>query len=155
MTQNGIVLVVSVSIIKDNEVLIIKENIHKWNFPSGRIELGEDILYAACREVKEETGFDVKLTSTTGIYNFISSTNNQVILFHFIGEITGGSLKLEEDTIIDSKWVKVSDLMIFDNKELREASVIKQIVNRLLNQKIHSLTIFNDQLCNGLQVIID
>jgi 8-oxo-dGTP diphosphatase len=43
---------------------------NKWNFPSGRIELGEDILDAARREVKEETGYDVKITGTTGIYNF-------------------------------------------------------------------------------------
>ncbi|MCM3570628.1 NUDIX hydrolase [Neobacillus mesonae] len=51
MTQNPIVLVVSVSIIKDERVLMIKENklnvINKWNFSSGRIEPGEDILYAA------------------------------------------------------------------------------------------------------------
>lgn len=151
MTENGIVLVVSVSIIKDDEVLIIKENkpfaINKWNFPSGHIEYKEDILDAACREVKEETGLDVKLTGTTGIYNFISSSNDQVILFHFTGEITGGSLKIEEDEIIDSKWIKVTELMNFDNNDLREASVIRQIVDRLLNQKVHSITVFNDQLC--------
>lgn len=152
MTQNGIVLVVSVSIIKDNEVLIIKENkpsaINKWNFPSGRIEHKEDILNAACREVKEETGFYVKLTGTTGIYNFISSANNQVILFHFTGEITGGSLKIEEDEILDSKWIKVSELMDLDNNELRDGSVTKQIVNRVLNRKFHPITIFNEQLFN-------
>lgn len=151
MTEKGIVLVVSVSIIKDDEVLIIKENkpfaINKWNFPSGHIEYKEDILDAACREVKEETGLDVKLTGTTGIYNFISSSNDQVILFHFTGEITGGSLKIEEDEIIDSKWIKVTELMNFDNNDLREASVIRQIVDRLLNQKVHSITVFNDQLC--------
>jgi len=77
MTQNEIVLVVSVSIIKNNEVLMIKEDkpsaINKWNFPSGRIEQGEGILSASCREVKEETGYDVKLSKTTGIYNFIVS----------------------------------------------------------------------------------
>jgi 8-oxo-dGTP diphosphatase len=132
--------------------LIIKENkptaLNKWNFPSGRIELKEDILYAASREVKEETGFDVKLNGTTGIYNFISSSNNQVILFHFTGEITGGSLKIEEDEIVDSKWIKISELINLDNKELRDASVTKQIVNRLLNQEFHSLTVFNEQLCN-------
>lgn len=152
MTQNGIVLVVSVSIIKDDKVLIIKENkpsaINKWNFPSGRIENKEDILNAACREVKEETGFDVKLTGTTGIYNFNSSSNNQVILFHFTGEITGGSLKLEEAEIIDSKWIEVSELKKFDNAELRESSVIRQIVEKLINQKVHSITVFNEQLCN-------
>jgi ADP-ribose pyrophosphatase YjhB (NUDIX family) len=152
MTQNGIVLVVSVAIIKNNEVLMIKENkpsaINKWNFPAGRIEHKEDILYAACREVKEETGFDVKLTGITGIYNFISSSNNQVILFHFTGEITGGSLKIEEEEIVDSKWIKVSELLNLDNKDLRDASVTKQIANRLLNQDVHSIAVFNEQLCN-------
>lgn len=150
MTQKDIVLVASVSIIKGDKVLIIKENkpfaVNKWNFPSGRIEYKEDILDAACREVKEETGFDVKLTSTTGVYNFISSSNDQVILFHFNGEIIGGSLRIEEDVIIDSKWIMVSELMNFDNNELREASVIRQIVDRIVNQQVHPITIFNDRL---------
>ncbi|MBS4192601.1 NUDIX hydrolase [Bacillus sp. FJAT-49705] len=148
MTQNGIVLVASVSIFKDNEVLIIKENkptaIDKWNFPSGRIKNGEDILYTACREVKEETGLDVKLNSTTGVYNFISSTNDQVILFHFTGEITGGSLNLEEDEIIDSKWIKVNDLMKFKDEELREPRVQKKIINNLLRENLHSISLFSD-----------
>ncbi|TFI48809.1 NUDIX domain-containing protein, partial [Diaphorobacter sp. DS2] len=72
MTQNEIVLVVSTSIIQEGKVLVIKENKatvkNKWNFPSGHVEKEEDILEAACREVKEETGLDVKLTHTTGIY---------------------------------------------------------------------------------------
>jgi 8-oxo-dGTP diphosphatase len=148
MAQNGIVLVVSVSIFKDEEVLMIKENkpsaMNKWNFPSGRIESGEDILYAARREVKEETGFDVELTSTTGVYNFVSSAGNQVILFHFTGEVTGGSLNIEEDEIIDNKWMKVSHLVNFDNEELRDPSVIKQIVNSLLDKNFYSINIFKD-----------
>jgi 8-oxo-dGTP diphosphatase len=150
MDQNSIVLVVSVSILNDEEVLIIKENkptaFDKWNFPSGRIEYGEDILNAARREVKEETGFDVKLNNTTGIYNFISSTNDQVILFHFTGEVTGGSLNLEEDEILDSKWIKLNDLMKFDNKEIREASVLKKIVDNLLKENLYSISIYSENL---------
>lgn len=150
MDQNSIVLVVSVSILNDEEVLIIKENkptaFDKWNFPSGRIEYGEDILNAARREVKEETGFDVKLNNTTGIYNFISSTNNQVILFHFTGEVTGGSLNLEEDGILDSKWIKLNDLMKFDNIEIREASVLKKIVDNLLKENLYSISIYSENL---------
>ncbi|MDP4170519.1 MAG: NUDIX domain-containing protein [Bacillota bacterium] len=152
MTQNGIILVVSVSIIKNNEVLIIKENkpsvINKWNFPSGHIEQGEDIIAAACREVKEETGYEVKLSKTTGIYNFISNTNHQVILFHFIGEILGGSLKLEETEIIDSKWIPISELLKMENEELRDANVIKQIVEALLSGKFHSMNVFKEKLSN-------
>ncbi|MEK4076943.1 NUDIX hydrolase [Paenibacillus xylanexedens] len=96
MTQNRIVMVVSVSITHNDKIHMIKENKasvkHTWNFPSGRVKHGEDILEAARREVKEETGFDVTLTATTGVYNFISSTNHQVVLFHFKGTIVGGAL---------------------------------------------------------------
>lgn len=150
MTQNGMVLVVSISVFKDDKVLIIKENktnaINKWNFPSGRIEYGEDILYSARREAKEETGFDVEINSTTGVYNFISSTNHQVILFHFNAEVVGGSLYLEEEGIIDSKWIKISDLVNFDDEDLREPKVLRQIIDNLLTEKMHSNHVFNKQL---------
>ncbi|MCZ8517778.1 NUDIX domain-containing protein [Paenibacillus filicis] len=150
MPQTGIVLVASVSIIREDKVLIIKENKliarNKWNFPSGRIEPGEDILDAARREVKEETGYDVTLTGTTGVYNFISSTNNQVIMFHFTGEIIGGALQLEENEIIDSKWIAVSDLLIPDLHEFRAAVVIKQIAENLVNGKNYSLSLYNTKL---------
>lgn len=87
MKQDSIVLVASVTVMRDDSVLLIKEKKptarNKWNFPSGRIERGEGIFQAALREVKEETGLAVKLMSTTGVYQFQSNTNDQVILFHF------------------------------------------------------------------------
>lgn len=150
MSQDGIVLVASVSIFDNDKILIIKENkptaVDKWNFPSGHIEYGEDILYSARREVKEETGLDVKLIGTTGVYNFISNTNNQVILFHFIGEVTGGTLNLEEDEFTDSKWIKLNDLLAFENEDLRGPHVIKQIIDNLLEENIYSISVFNEHL---------
>jgi 8-oxo-dGTP diphosphatase len=150
MSQNNIVLVVSVSVIKDNEVLLIKENkptaFDKWNFPSGRMEMGEDILNAALREVKEETGLDVNLINTTGIYNFLSDSNDQVILFHFIGEIVGGELRIDEEEIIESKWVTLDEIRKLTNKELRNSMVMKQIVDALISQKSYPITIFKEQL---------
>jgi 8-oxo-dGTP diphosphatase len=150
MAHKEIVIVVSVSIFKDDEVLIIKENkptaLNKWNFPSGRVEYGEDILNAALREVKEETGYVVKLISTTGVYNFNSSTDNQVLLFHFTAEVTGGSLNLEEDEIIDSKWIKLNEIVDIEDRDLREVGVVRQIINNLLKGNFHPISIFNDQL---------
>ncbi|MFK0522664.1 NUDIX hydrolase [Paenibacillus illinoisensis] len=108
----------------------------------------EDILEAARREAKEETGYDVKLTATTGIYNFMSSTNHQVILFHFIGEIIGGSLQLEPTEIIDSKWITPADLLIPDFLELRDKEVIQRITQNLISQKEYSLSLFNSSLEN-------
>lgn len=153
MSQDGIVLVASVSIINHDKVLMIKENkpnaVHKWNFPSGHIEYGEDILYSAKREVKEETGLDVKLIGTTGVYNFTSNTNNQVILFHFIGEITGGTLHLEEDEITDCRWIKTKDLLALEKEELREPHVLKQITHNLVEENIYSISVMNEQLFKG------
>lgn len=150
MAHNGTILVVSVCVCRDDEALIIRENkptaIDEWNFPGGRIEYGEHILNSARREVKEETGFDIKLTGTTGIYNFLSSTNNQVILFHFTGEVIGGSLNLEEDEIVDSKWIKLNELVKFEYEALREPMVLKQILSNLLNEKIHPISIYNELL---------
>jgi 8-oxo-dGTP diphosphatase len=45
--QNEFILLVSVTIYEGDKVLIIKESkaiANKWNFPSGRIEYGEDIF---------------------------------------------------------------------------------------------------------------
>ncbi|MBG9544333.1 DNA mismatch repair protein MutT [Cytobacillus firmus] len=146
MIQNEIVLVISTTIVQDGKVLMIKENKatvkNKWNFPSGRVEKGEDILEAACREVKEETGLDVKLTHTTGIYNFISSTDHQVILFHFIAQITGGFLSLQEEEIADSKWVNLSNLNRFRDGELRNAKVIRQILDAVKADRLYPLELF-------------
>lgn len=148
MADKSIVLVASVTIFKENKVLMIKEkkpsDYNKWNFPSGRIEYLEGILDAACREVKEETGYDVNLTGTTGIYNFISSSNHQVILFHFTGEIVGGALELQEEEIIDARWDTIEGILTYDSGELRDESVIRQIANRLLKKEICTLDIFNE-----------
>lgn len=151
--QKRIVLVVSVSIIQDNNILMVREGKlsakDQWNFPSGHIEYGEDILVAACRECKEETGLDVKLTSTTGVYNFESNTNDQVILFHFKGEAVGGLLNVgPNEEISETGWVKISELEKFDNKELREPRVIRQITYNLLNHNFYPLTVFNQPLMN-------
>lgn len=54
---------------KDNEVLLINEGDDFWGLPKGRIEDGEDVIAAALREVKEETGFtDLKLIKKLGSY---------------------------------------------------------------------------------------
>ncbi|UII54299.1 NUDIX domain-containing protein [Cytobacillus spongiae] len=150
MTDKPIVLVVSVSIIKDDEVLLIKEikpnAMNKWNFPSGRMEVGESIFHAAKREVEEETGLEVELTYTTGVYHFISNSQDQVIMFHFIGQITGGSISLEEQHITDSKWVKVKELVTYHDNELRNPKVIKQIASGLMNKSFYPIHVFHKQI---------
>ncbi|CAI6083272.1 hypothetical protein PAECIP112173_03858 [Paenibacillus sp. JJ-100] len=148
--QQGIVFVVSVAIIHRDKVLIIKENKasarNRWNYPSGRVEYGEDIMDAARREAKEETGYDIRLTSTTGVYNFTSSTKQQVVLFHFMGEIIGGSLRLDPTEIADACWILPGELSNSDVLELRDREVMMQITNNVISKKVYPLTLFHSKL---------
>lgn len=73
----------------------------------------------------------------------MSSTNHQVLLFHFTGEIIGGSLQLNASEIIDSKWIAPTDLLIPDLLELRDKELIKQITENLISQKEYPLALFN------------
>ena len=144
------ILVVSVSIIKDKELLMIEEKrdsgINQWNFPSGRIEKNEDIMVAAIREVKEETGLDVELLLTTGVYNFTSDSSDQVILFHFIGEIVSGEVSLREEAITYFKWVHSRDILAMTDGSLRNAKVIRQITKNIINRNFYSTALFNRDL---------
>ncbi|MCS0788883.1 NUDIX domain-containing protein [Cytobacillus firmus] len=104
------------------------------------------MLAAACREVKEETGLDVNLTHTTGIYNFTSSTDHWIILFHFIAQIRGGFLNLPEEEIADSTWVILSNLNCLKDEELRNAKVLRQILHAVKTDKLYPLELFQTEL---------
>ena len=79
---------------------MIQENsgpeFHKWNFPSGGVEEGETIEGAAIREVKEETGLDVKLVDYLGIFQGGIKRGCKHV---YIGEVIGGDLKLQPEEI--------------------------------------------------------
>ncbi len=63
-----------------------------WNLPGGTVEHGESPQEAVVREVKEETGFDVKVEKLQGIY-----TKEKDIVFSFFVKIIGGELTLNDE----------------------------------------------------------
>jgi len=62
--QNRPKVGVSVIIYKDNKILMLKRiGAHgsgTWSFPGGHLEFGEEIEDAVRREVREETGVEIK-----------------------------------------------------------------------------------------------
>ena len=66
----------------------------RWSFPSGYVDRGESVEDAAVREVKEETGLDVRLTGLVGLY---SRAESPVVLAVYSAEVQGGKMRAGHD----------------------------------------------------------
>jgi ADP-ribose pyrophosphatase YjhB (NUDIX family) len=63
-------VVALVFIRQDDRILLVRQNYGRrhWSLPGGVMERGESVDEAAVREVKEETGLDVRLTRVVGLF---------------------------------------------------------------------------------------
>jgi 8-oxo-dGTP pyrophosphatase MutT (NUDIX family) len=66
----------------------------KWSFPAGYVDRGERVEDALVREVREETGLDVRIDALLGIY---SATGNPVALAVYVATAVGGVLAPADD----------------------------------------------------------
>lgn len=93
---------------EDEELLLIQEAkkscAGKWYLPAGRMEKGENIIEAAMREVLEETGLHVKITTLLAV----ESASGSWFRFVLTGDITGGELKSPsraDQESLQAKWI--------------------------------------------------
>ena len=86
---------VVVLVSKNSNLLLVKRaiepNLGKWSFPSGYVDLGETVESAAVREVKEETGVDIKINFLIGVY---SSVSRPLVLLAYGAEVLSGNIEL-------------------------------------------------------------
>ena len=72
-----------------------RRDIDWWNLPGGGMEVGETVDEAICREVREETGLDVKVGQLVGVY---SKPQKQEVVLTFLCQVIGGNLQSTEET---------------------------------------------------------
>jgi ADP-ribose pyrophosphatase YjhB (NUDIX family) len=97
MTElNKTVVAVFVFIRKEDTILLVKQSYGKqyWSLPGGVMEAGESIDQAAIREVKAETGLDIRLGRLVGVY---SKPDEGALALTFEGFIEGGKLKADNE----------------------------------------------------------
>lgn len=117
---------------KDGKYLLVQEKQAKvyglWNIPAGYVDKGETVEQAAIREVKEESGFDVKLGSKVGIYH---EGVGKPVKHVFKGEIVGGELGVQEDEILSAGWLTCQEVTSLDKEGRLRAPWILEAISKV------------------------
>ena len=135
-----------------NEVCLVQEAKESckgsWYLPAGRVEQNENLLQAAIREAKEESGYVIEPLC---IYCSEISRTSLWFRFMFIAKIVGGSLKTTNEADSESLQAKWFNIEKFNDKEfvssLRSPDIIDQIKLAQIYYKKYEINSFTD-LCD-------
>jgi 8-oxo-dGTP diphosphatase len=102
-------MIAEAMIVRDNSVLMVKEHVDRgdivWNFPGGSAEESETPEQACIREVREETGYDIRIA------RLVCQHGSR---YTYLADIIGGELVLEPG-LIESAWVGLDDSERYDS----------------------------------------
>lgn len=81
-----------------------------WSLPGGVLETGERLDEGICREVREETGLDVKPLRVIKIFERIlrdaaGEVEYHYVLIDYLCRVTGGALQPADD-VAGAEWVQ-------------------------------------------------
>ncbi|MCJ1778535.1 NUDIX hydrolase [Mammaliicoccus sciuri] len=96
MVPKHIVSAACIVLNDEDKILLIKGPKRGWEMPGGQVELGEPLYDAAIREVKEESGADIKIIRFCGIFQ---NTKSSIVNTLFLARYTGGTLQTSDESL--------------------------------------------------------
>ena len=108
---------------KDGKVLITRRNPKRWlgnvwEFVSGRIEQGEDLVIGLKREVREEVSLEIEPLFpiyTTHFYRGEKKAENEVIMVTYVCRYVSGEITLKTDEQVEFRWASPSELTQYES----------------------------------------
>ncbi|MBM4421644.1 MAG: NUDIX hydrolase [Chloroflexi bacterium] len=101
-----------------------------WVFPKGTPDKGESIEETALREVREETGLEVRIVRPIGATDYWFAADGRrvhKVVHFFLMEATGGDLSRHDAEYDDVRWVGAAEarrMLSFDTyRELLDRSL--------------------------------
>ena len=138
------------TIVEDNGRFLMVEELAEgravFNQPAGHLEADESLIQAALRETLEETGWDVELTSVTGIYLYTAPSNDvtyQRVCFIAKALKHHPDYQLD-DGILRARWLTRDELMAVRD-DWRSELIIRCIDDYLAGFR-HSLELIRPSL---------
>ena len=104
---NSLVVGSSAIVVDDQNRILLQRRADSgnWALPGGAMDIGERLAESAVREVKEETGFDVRIERIVGIYSdpghvfaYDDGEVRQEFSICLACAITGGSLRVSSES---------------------------------------------------------
>lgn len=128
-------VIASHAIIRDGDKVLVTRRAARmkykpghWDFPGGHLEVGETPHENIVREIKEETGLEVKIIGIDHVFTNLEHVPEiQYFQILFNGEYMGGEVVLHAKEHDEYRWVTV--------KELKNMPLIHFVENWVRRQK--------------------
>jgi 8-oxo-dGTP diphosphatase len=105
---------VGVLVLEGDKVLLVRRAIEPfkgfWDIPGGFLEKGEHPVQGAVRELREETGLEIKPVEILGIFMDVYGPEQESTLnICYVGRVKSGEPKAGSDAM-DMRWLQVESL---------------------------------------------